>query len=194
MKQNIYDVLHRLFLISPQQFEPLKNILKTKKYSKGDIILNQGEIDRQYSFVASGIVHQYIMVDDYVYTIDIKISGMFFNALKSYLEEIPSNEVQEAVTDVELIYFYKEDFEKLFTLPIFSLIYIRSIETSFLRRENRSFILQHLSASDRFKLFMEMDINAQRFLLEIPQKLLASYLAMTPPTFSKIKKEYFQRN
>lgn len=192
MKEKIYNVLHELFSISKEDFEPLQKILKTKRYKKGDLILKKGEIDLKHSFVVSGIIHQYVMIKDSMYTIDIKVSGMFFNSLKSYLEESPSLEIHEAITDVELVVFKKDDFEKLFNEHTFCYIYMRSIESKFLERENRAFILQHLSAFERFKLFVELNPNAQRFLLEVPQKLLATYLAMTPQTYSKVKKKYFK--
>lgn len=192
MKQTVYNVLHELFSISEKEFEPLKKILKTKVYKKGDLILKRGEIDNKNSFVVSGIVHQYVMIKDNMYTIDIKLSGMFFNSLKSYLEGSKSLEIHEAITDVEIVTFEKHSFEKLFNEHKFCFIYMKSIESKFLERENRAFILQHLSAFERFRLFVELNSNAQRFLLEVPQKILATYLAMTPQTYSKVKKRYFK--
>ncbi len=191
----IYNGLKENFSIQLEEFEPFREILKEKTFKKGEIILGLGDIDDKLTYTASGVVHQYVMIEEQSYTIDIKISGMYFNALKSYMEESPSMEIHEAVTDVELVYFYKSDFEKLIkNNHTFCFIYLKSLEYKFLERENRSFMLQHSSAAQRFKLFMEINQNANQFILEVPQKLLATYLAMTPETFSKVKKEYFKNS
>jgi DNA-directed RNA polymerase specialized sigma subunit len=38
---------------------------------------------------------------------------------------------------------------------------------------------------------MQTNQNANRYLQEAPQKLVANYLNLTQETFSRIKKEYF---
>ena len=87
------------------------------------------------------------------------------------------------------LYFKKADFEKLLeTEHWLCFIYMKILENILLERENRSFLLQHSSASDRFKLFMETDYCAQRYLQEVPQKIVAQYLSMAPETYSKVKK------
>jgi len=192
--QAVYNNLKHSFSLTLEDFKTFEKILKLKSFKKGEIILKKGEINDYLSFTVSGVVHQYIFIEDQSFTIDVKVSGMYFNALKSYVEGSPSMEIHEAVTDVELVYFSKKDFESLFqNNHTYCNIYLKSLEFKFLERENRSFILQHTSASKRFSLFMKMNSNANQFLLEVPQKLLASYLALTPETFSKVKKAYFQK-
>lgn len=195
LHKGIFDNLNSIYPLTLEQFEPFKKILKTKTYKKGTIILNEGDIDDKLTYTASGIVHQYIYIQEQLYTIDIKVSGMFYNDLKSYMERSPCREIHEAVTDVELVTFSKTDFEALQeSHHIYCQIYLKALEFKFLERENRAFILQHSSAAKRFALFMEMNNNANRFLLEVPQKLLATYLALTPETFSKVKKDYFKNH
>ncbi len=195
MIDELYHIFNQQIPISLKQFEPFKKILKTKSFKKGNLILKIGEIDSQINFLASGIVHQYMMVNDNLVTLNIKISGMYFNCLKSYVEQTPSFEVQEAITDVEIIYFEKKAFENLLKQEHWlTYVYAKSTEQVLLERENRAFILQHQSAFERFKLFIETNKNAQRYILEVSQKLIAQYLAMAPETFSKVKKAYFKKN
>lgn len=190
-----YENINKQFPISFEKFEPFKKILKVKSYKKGEEILAIGEIETNHHALISGMVHQYVFLGGKPVTIDITLSDMYFNSLKSYMEDSPSTEVQKAITDVELVYFEKDDFEKLLeTEHWLCFIYMKILENILLERENRSFLLQHSSASDRFKLFMETDYCAQRYLQEVPQKIVAQYLSMAPETYSKVKKEYFQKN
>jgi len=191
MSDFLFEILHHQFGLTRQQYEPLGKITKEKYFKKGEFILKEGQVDRYVHFLKEGIVHQYVWMKEKVHTVDIKLSGMSFNGLKSYVEESPSLEIQEAITDVVLVSFAKKDFEELMKQHLFCFMYMKSIEQIFVIRENRTILLQHNSASERFRIFMDTDLNANRLLLEAPQKLLANYLTMAPETFSKVKKEYF---
>jgi hypothetical protein len=48
---------------------------------------------KKTNLVLNGIVHQEIMIEDEIFTTDISLSEMYFNNLKSYLEETPSVEI-----------------------------------------------------------------------------------------------------
>ncbi len=191
MADFLFEVLQEQFALTIEDYAPLKQITREKHYKKGEFILKEGEVEIYIHFLKKGIVHQYVTMNDKIHTVDIKLPNMSFNSLKSYVEQSPSIENQEAITDVTLISIKKTDFEILMKQYLFCFIYMKSIEQIFLRRENRTLFLQHNSAQSKFKFFMETDPNANRLLLLSPQKLLANYLAMTPETFSKVKKEYF---
>ncbi|MGY5352496.1 Crp/Fnr family transcriptional regulator [Wenyingzhuangia sp. IMCC45533] len=191
MNTFLYEILQKQFGITKDQFQPLDNILHEKKYKKGELILKETNVEANINFVKKGIVHQYVIMNEGVHTVDVKLQGMAFNSLKSYANESPSDEIQEAITDVILVYFKKIDFEKLMKEYLWCFVYMKSIEQIFVNRENRTLLLQHKNAADRFRIFMDTDPNSNRLLLEVPQKLLANYLAMAPETFSKVKKQYF---
>jgi len=57
----------------------------------------------------------------------------------------------------------------------------------------RAIILQHNRAEDRFSFFVNRFPHAERYLLEVSQKLIASYLGVTPETYSRVKKQYYQK-
>lgn len=141
------------------------------------------------------MVHQSIVLEDEVFTVDISLSGMYFNNLKSYMEESPSLEAQTALTDVELLYLEKNQAEKLrLESHAFCYIYSKSWENVHLEREKRSYMLQTKNAYKRFEIFMNTNPNARRYLEEVPQKLIAEYINLTPETFSRVKKDFFLRN
>jgi hypothetical protein len=67
------------------------------------------------------------MIEDEIFTTNISLSEMYFNNLKSYLEETPSVEIQTAMTDVEVLYLTKEQAEKLrYENHAFCYIYAKS--------------------------------------------------------------------
>ncbi|MGB6153210.1 MAG: Crp/Fnr family transcriptional regulator [Pricia sp.] len=195
MKEVLYHQLSQVFPLTQEEFEPIAAILQVQTYKKGDRILDFGQVERRTNMVISGSVHQYIFIDGEAFTIDISLSGMYFNNYKSYLEETPSIETQEALTDTEVLYMEKKDSEKLLLEShSFCYIYMKSWEQTHLEREKRSWVLQNKNANKRFELFMTTNKNAKRYLEEVSQKKIAEYLSLSPETFSRVKKAYFLNN
>jgi CRP-like cAMP-binding protein len=98
------------------------------------------------------------------------------------------------MTDVEVLYFKKQDIEKLLlkSQP-FCYIYTKLFEQVHLEREKRSLLLQHKDVFKKYELFLKTIEKSKVFIEEIPQKLIANYLSMTPESYSRVKKEYLKK-
>jgi CRP-like cAMP-binding protein len=191
MSQLLYNSLREIYPLSAKDFEEITKIMHHKNIKRMSEYWILEKL-KKTNLVLNGIVHQEIMIEDEIFTTDISLSEMYFNNLKSYLEETPSVEIQTAITDVEVLYLTKEQAEKLrYENHAFCYIYSKSWEKTHLEREKRSYLLQKKNAFKRFELCMQTNQNANRYLQEVPQKLVANYLNLTPETFSRIKKEYF---
>lgn len=169
--------------------EILKHVQK-KSYQKGDYILKEGEVEIKANIVVKGVVHQYIYDEGDPKTINLTPKGLSFNSLKSYIEEQPSFEIQEAITDVELIYITKNDIDMLAQMNgQFSYLMFKVFERILLDRENRMLLLQYKNPTKRFRLFHEIVERANFILIDTPDKYIASYLNMTPQQYSNEKKK-----
>lgn len=173
----------------------LSENMTKRSYKKGDFILNEDEVERKNSFVISGIVHQYHMIENAKITINISLAGHAFHSRISYVEGSPSKQVQEALTDCTIIYIRKKDLERLMQKSnAFCFLLFKKYELFYLYRELRAFILQHKSPDQRFELFVTKDPRADRYLMEVPQKWVASYLGMRAETYSKVKSRYYKKS
>lgn len=193
-KQILFNFFNQVHSISNQNFEPIAKICKKKTYKKNEIILDLGQIETKTSLVLKGVVHQYVIVDGNLCTIDFSLAGMSYNCFTSYVENSPSNQIQEALTDVEIIYIEKSDAERLLLENHdFCYIYTKLYEQVHLEREKRSLILQYKNAYKKFELFLLSIAKSEDFLKEVPQKLIANYLSLTPETYSRVKKKYLKK-
>tara|TARA_R110002051_G_scaffold290773_1_gene354385 strand:- start:19775 stop:20386 length:612 start_codon:yes stop_codon:yes gene_type:complete len=192
--QILFDFFNQVYPITEEEFEPISKVLKKKSYKKGEAILNIGQIETKTSFILKGTVHQYVIIEHEIFTIDFSLTGMSFNNFTSYMENSPSNQIQVALTDVDILYFEKTAIQKLLleSQP-FCYIYTKLFEQVHLEREKRSLLLQHKNAYNRYELFFKTIVKSKDFLEEIPQKLIANYLGMTPETYSRVKKEYLKK-
>jgi len=187
--QQFYHFLNAIAPVSESLFANIRPLLKKKCYRKGDAILREGEIETKSKFVLKGVVHQYLFEEDEALTINLTPGGLVFNCIKSYIEGIPSVEIQEAITDVELLFLEKHALEE-FAQKNQELSYLlfKIYESILADRENRTLMLQYRNPSKRYQLFYETVKRAQWIVGDTPDKYIASYLNMTPQQYSKEKR------
>lgn len=193
-EEMLYSFFEQVYPLTKDDFKNIIKYIKKEEFKKGDFILKMDQIENKTCFILKGVVHQFVIIDDENFTIDISLPGMSFNNFTSFVEETPSNQIQEVISDSEILYLEKKDSEKLLIeSPSFCYIYSKLYEQVHLEREKRSLILQHKNAEKRFELFLETIQKSNRFLNEVSQKLIASYLNLTPETYSRVKKSYYKK-
>jgi len=198
-KINFLDSILRNINGSPSVSEKEKLLLlhhiEQREYKKGDYILKYNQIEDKVSFLLKGKTHQYKIDNGSVRTLNIAFPIMSFCSYISYIKEIPSEQIIQAIDDVSLLYIRKESIEKLTKeSPILCYIAYKLLEKVHLEREIRADILQCNSAYSRFEKFVTLDKKASYYLKNVPQKLIASYIGLTPQSFSKAKKMYLSQN
>jgi CRP/FNR family transcriptional regulator, anaerobic regulatory protein len=193
-EEMLYSFFEQVYPLTKEDFKNIVKYIKKKEFKKGDFILEMGQIENKTSFILKGVVHQFVIIDDESFTIDISLPGMSFNNFTSFVDETPSNQIQEVIADSEILYLEKKDSEKLLIEnPSFCYIYSKLYEQVHLEREKRSLLLQHKNAEKRFELFLDTIQKSSRFLKEVSQKLIASYLNLTTETYSRVKKSYYKK-
>lgn len=180
--------------LSEDLFGELSKYVCKRTFKKGDIILKPRAVETNSNIVIKGVVMQYLYDEGVPITLNITPKGFPFNSLQSYIDGSPSMEIQEAVTDVEILSIAKEHLEMLAKkYHEFSYIMYKIHEHILLDRENRMFLLQYRNPAKRFLLFHEKVERANWILEDTPDKYIASYLNMTPQQYSKEKKDYFRK-
>ena len=190
----VQNLFSQIAPVSIGDIEAIGTYLKKASYKKDEIIIDSGQIDTRVCLVTKGIVHLYTFIDGDIFTINISLPGMLFNSLDSYIFNRPTAEIQKAITDVETIYLEKTDVEILMqNNNTFCYIYAKLFEFQLSEREHRTLLLQYKSALKRFELFINTITNSHRYLQEVPQKLLAQYLGLTPESFCRAKANYYKQ-
>lgn len=190
-KRDLFSFFNGITPINQDLFALILSILHKADYNKGDIILKEGEICTRSHIVLSGVVHQFKYDDGEPVTINITPRGNAFNTLKSVMFQSPSDEVHEAITNVTLVYFEQAEIDSLaLKNHAFCYALYKIHEYILLDRENRMYMLQFRQPAKRYRLFREDILRAQWILLDTPDKIVASYLNMTPQQYSREKKAW----
>lgn len=190
--QLLYDFFSAVAPINDEMFAAISQCFKKRSFKKGASILNAGEVETKSNIVVKGVVLQYVFDEDVPITINITPKGLSFNSLKSYMDNTPSEEIHEAITDVELLSIDKRDVEQLaLSRHDVSYMLFKVYENILLDRENRMFLLQYRSPAKRYRLFHEIIERSNWILEDTPDKYIASYLNMTPQQYSREKRKRY---
>lgn len=165
----------------------LFGILTSKKYKKGDIIIEAGLQSRSFYIVKSGVVRGYYIDKkgkSYTQQLSTKfnITGSFDSLIKKQI----SKTTHDCLTNCELFIGNYDDFIKLSEKNhTVSLLYNRILELVFLIRERRIRSLTMYDATERYLMLLK-DIPYIEDL--IPQYHIAAYLNITNVQLSRIRK------
>lgn len=159
---------------------------KTTSFKRGGLITEAGTIEKHFYVVKTGVQAIYILTpkgDKKV--IGFSYDGSFSGVYDSFLTNAPSHYFLEAITDSELYYITKSDYDSFFQhYPEFNTWGRLVHQDLLIGRVNREVELITKTAKERFDAFSK---RCPQKLLEIPQKLIASYLKMSPETYSRMR-------
>ncbi|WP_224751260.1 Crp/Fnr family transcriptional regulator [Mucilaginibacter pankratovii] len=110
---------------------------------------------------------------------------MTSTALASFMSREPSFEFVEVLEEAELLAITRADFFKLTTeLPAWKDFYCRLLELAYIHNNHMIESLVTLTAKERYQQLLNQN---PRIVQRIPNKIVASYLDITPETLSRLK-------
>ncbi|MEO9482533.1 MAG: Crp/Fnr family transcriptional regulator [Ekhidna sp.] len=172
--------------ISNEAYSFLSENFVEMSYPQRSFLVEGGATARYFYFALSGVQAGYLLNNKGEKVIfGFSYQGSPSGIYDSFVTQTPSAYFMEALTDSRLIAISKEKYDALFTLfPEFYRWRTHFIEAILFGRGSREVEMLTLTAKERFDAFIKRCPNE---LLQIPQKYLASYLNMTPETFSRLR-------
>ena len=161
-------------------------LLEPVHLKKDETFIRQGVMSDKVGFVVSGIIYAYLLKDGEEKTIHI---SSIYNSVAAYdclLLNEPSKLVYKALTDTELMVTSFSALQGLYKTNELA----DQISKEFMRlqladayRRTTSFIIY-----TPFERYRQLQKENPEIIDQIPQKVLASYLGITPVSLSRIRK------
>ncbi|MFN8346970.1 MAG: Crp/Fnr family transcriptional regulator [Spirosomataceae bacterium] len=173
--------------LTEEETELLTPRVKTRKLKRRQMILQEGFVCKQYSFVVEGCLKMYGIDDKgFEHNIQFAAEGDWIADIGSFHTQKPSKLFIEAIEPAEILQIDQPDLYFLYSnIPKLDRIFKVIIENKFVELQNR--VLQTFSstAEQRYLSFLEQYPHLAN---RLPNTQIASYLGITPEFLSKIRK------
>ncbi len=168
-------------------------LLKEKKIRKKQFYLRENEVCHHSVFVTKGCLRGYTVDENgFEHILQFAPPDWWIADMYSLITQKPGNLNIDAIEDSEILLLSRKDQEKLFlVVPKFERFFRIITENSLVTSRQRLIDNMSLIAQQRYAAFCAQYPT----LIEcLPQKMIASYIGVTPEFLSKVKAEYFRHN
>ncbi|MEQ9306775.1 MAG: Crp/Fnr family transcriptional regulator [Marinoscillum sp.] len=182
---DIFAAIQQVSPLSQKSLSDFRELVETRDYPKGHILLNLWQVDRDFHFIIKGSGRVYYMRDGLDITDYIAMDGQFLGGVESLFTHKPSHKAIALTEDSTLQSFSFEKFEALCAKHHDVETLCRKLATfAFLEGQRRIEAIRFLSAAERYA---ELEKKYPGISNRIPLKHIATYLGTTQVSLSRIR-------
>jgi CRP-like cAMP-binding protein len=179
-------------VISDEEFRHIAAAFDKKSMKKRQFLLHEGGICKHIAFIVKGAMRQYRIDEKGTeHIVRFGIEGWWMSDRQSFINLTPSRYNIEALEDCDLLVSTNEKITPLMELsPAFVRMSHLLDQNNYIASEARIQASISYTAEERFIYLMN---TYPDFLKRFPQNMLASYLGITPETFSRVRKQVLSK-
>lgn len=185
-KAQFFQQVRRYYAISAAAEQAWADLLREKMYSKGELIVAEGQVPRKFSFICRGLAYQFYypsageMIIKYFFP-----ENRFAASVTATMTGTPSNLGIMAIEDTLVLEYDFAAFRKLVdTYQDIALFYINYLERHWVvEKEPLEISFRSDTASTRYENFLQ---SHQHMLHRLKKYHIACYLGITPTQLSRI--------
>lgn len=156
-------------------------------FSKGASVCAVGQVEQRFYIVRSGVQRLSFPHDGQDVCVGFGYDGSWSGEYASFISRKPARFDVVAMTDSVLLGINHDDLQRLYKdAPVMERFGRLIVEELLLGRATREIEQMSLSAEDRYDRLLA---RSPHLLQLVPQKDIASYLRMTPETFSRLRRK-----
>ncbi|HLO83364.1 MAG TPA: Crp/Fnr family transcriptional regulator [Chitinophagaceae bacterium] len=178
--------------ITDDEFQVIISFAVERKFSKGEFIHKEGDINRFTNFIQSGSARAYyIDKASYEHVVQLGIRGWWISDFASFITQKKGLLYVEALEPTVVTSFSFENFQMIYErIPIFERFYRLLIQKAYASFQYRVLHDMSMDAEERYLGFRDKYPEMDQ---QISQKHVASYLGMSAEFLSKVKKRIHEK-
>mgnify|MGYP004683901049 FL=1 len=179
------ELARKYSTMTHDELDILESILVRKTYHKGEIILAEGDICREFLYIHKGMLRQFYFKKDKQLTEHIGVEGGMVMCIESLFKEEPTHLQIEALENTIVFALPKKNLEEVALHNVnIQILYRKILEESLIQSQIHADLVRFETAYDRYKKLRKMQ---PKIILRAPLLHVASYLQMTPETLSRVR-------
>lgn len=179
------ELARRYSTMTHDELDILESILVSQKYAKGEMILKEGEICRQFLYIDKGLVRQFYFKHGKEVTEHLGQEQTIVMCIESLFKEEPTKLQMEALEPTIVYALPKADLERVAMHNVnIQILYRKILEESLIISQIHADLVRFETAQDRYKKLCKL---CPQVVLRAPLVYIASYLQMTSETLSRVR-------
>jgi CRP-like cAMP-binding protein len=188
LMKSFIDILNSDNSILKEELQQFKNNIQIQNVAKGQILQFKGEISDKSYFVKSGLLRSYFIDENFKEHIFMfGPEGWIISDFVSQTYKTPSEMIIEAIEDSEIEILSNELYDNLISRSQkFRSSDIEKLNKRIAVLQKRVIMLMSATAWERYQHFLD---TYPDILQRVPQKMIASYLGITPEALSNLRSQ-----
>ena len=168
-----------------EELDTLESILVPMKFTKGEMILKEGDICDSIYYIERGLVRQFYYKNNKELTEHLGEDHTIFMCIESLFKEEPTKLQVEALEPTLVFALPKKRLEEEAMRNInIQMLYRKILEESLIISQVHADLVRFESAQNRYKKMCELN---PQVVLRAPLNYIANYLQMSPETLSRVR-------
>ncbi|UZO80371.1 Crp/Fnr family transcriptional regulator [Aquimarina sp. ERC-38] len=184
---NLLGNIKKYVTLTAGETERLTSIIRTKSIKKRELIDQPDHVCKYRNYIEKGAFRSFFIDrEGKEHTVQIAIEDHFTSDFYSYITQTPATLFVEALEDSIILQMTYQDIEGLCRdIHALSEYFRITTERAFAFSRKRALSNLSMTAEERF---LELEQRYPKIVYRVPQKVIASYLGITPEFMSKIRK------
>lgn len=184
-REVVRELARKYSTMTHEELDVLESVLVPMKFSKGEIILREGEVCRNIYYVERGLIRQFYFKNGKQITEHLGVDRTIFMCIESLFHEEPTHLQVEAL---EASYIYALPKHRLEQVALHNvniqILFRKILEESLVISQVMADLVRFETAQERYRKFCKL---APQIVLRAPLVYVASFLQMTPETLSRVR-------
>lgn len=191
MKSLLRQFLHQFDQFNEVEIDAIVDHTQVETFKKGSIILREGDICRTCFFILKGCIRQFQLVKGEEKTTEFFTEGQAAVLYSSYLDQTPSQYHLSCVEDTILTTGTREQEQKLHReYPRLESMIFALMPQDLYKAQERISLLGNHPPEERYRILLK---RRPELMNRVPLQQLASFIGVTPESFSRIRKRVAQK-